>query len=130
MQVEVDAELEVNRFSDWMEKTKFPNTYAHYAFLNAYRKILEELGFIFRANPNDVDDYENARLRSMENAIAKMRQMTMSANLIVRPNDTFNQPKTKTSTPSDPNYKKFPSSAPKYNLDEVKPLPDPKNSSN
>jgi hypothetical protein len=37
--------------TDPLIKNKFPNTFAPRAFLNSYQKILEELGFIFRADP-------------------------------------------------------------------------------
>lgn len=44
-------------------------------------------------------------MRAMENAIAKMRQMTMHASHIVRPNDTYSKGPYQTT-------------APKYNLEE------------
>jgi hypothetical protein len=59
-------------------------------------KILEELGFIFNSDPNTFvpekgETFEQARLKSMENTIAKMRQMSLNATHIVHPNDTFDR---------------------------------------
>ena len=53
-------------------------------------------------------------MKAMENAIAKMRQMTMHASHIVNPNDTYNTPK----APGATEPKIYESTAPKYNLDQ------------
>jgi hypothetical protein len=52
-------------------------------------------------------------MQAMENAIAKMRQMTMHASHIVNPNDTYNRPKGPNNQP-----KIYESTSPKYNLNE------------
>lgn len=50
----------------------------------------------------------------MENAIAKMRQMTLNASHVIRPNDTFDQ-----------TSKKYDSASPKYNIQQSSHLPPP-----
>jgi hypothetical protein len=52
-------------------------------------------------------------MQAMENAIAKMRQMTMHASHIVNPNDTYNRPKGPNNQP-----KIYETTSPKYNLNE------------
>ncbi len=47
----VFTELQYERLSDNLQKTQFPNTFAPLSFVNAYKKILEELGFIFKSLP-------------------------------------------------------------------------------
>ena len=94
--------MQVERLTNNLQYTKFPKIYAPISFLNGYHKILQELGSVFNCEPKDwmtstnIDDFvsqqrafEEARLTHMENAIAKMRQMTLHATHIVKPNDTY-----------------------------------------
>jgi hypothetical protein len=63
----------------------------------------------------------------MENAIAKMRQMTLNANHIIRPNDTFDEEKNN-KFPDAPG-KVYPSASPNFNISRSTYLPrfrDPK----
>ncbi len=54
----------------------------------------------------------------MENAVAKMRQMTLNAGMVVHPNNTYDQ-KEKLLPP------KYPSASPKYNIKDSSYLPPP-----
>lgn len=124
----MNSELEIERLSDNLQCTQFPNTYAPRSFLNNYVKILEDLGFIFTTDPDKFQSseglsFQDTRLRSIENTIARMRQMTLNANHVIHPNDTFDRkfhpphPKEKPNyPPSVPPAKVYPSASPKYNL--------------
>ena len=102
---EVNKEFREESATDAFPKTEadrqYPDIYSVFGFINAYEKILEEFNYLFNtsfdnyksqykkgSNEKDLEmqaEFQVWRRKRMENAIGRMRQMTLHADRVIYP---------------------------------------------
>lgn len=89
--------------------TKNYNLYSDPAFHGIFREMVSDLHKVFNLSPVEVTSpqaYDVEQLRLFENAVAKMKQMSMIAKLLLRPNTEPTVPWNATGIPPNFSYTK------------------------